>query len=141
MNMHRVVCLLIIAFLARSQGSENLNSVLWMQTSAEYQAVTRQTYAAGKAALEKALADPRWTAALEQVPDITGNYDKYPPAVILDLDETVLDNSPIQARNVVKQQGFTDAAWQAWVKEQKAGVIAGAHEFLAYAHGRGSTLR
>ena len=135
--MHRSVYLFIFASFAASQGTENLNAVSWMQTAAEYQAIARQTYAAGQFALERALAQPRWTAALEQIPDITGDFQKMPPAVILDLDETVLDNSPLQARNVVRRQSFSDPVWQSWVLEKKAGLVPGAREFLAFAHARG----
>ena len=49
-----------------AQTHENLNAVVWMQTAAEYQAVSRQTYRAAEASLERALRDPSWTAALEQ---------------------------------------------------------------------------
>ncbi|MGB9069587.1 MAG: hypothetical protein WCC21_13545 [Candidatus Acidiferrales bacterium] len=72
----------------------NLNAVLRMQTSVEYRASVLETYRWGKSALLRAMKDPRWTAALEQ----TDDFSKLPPAVILDLDETVLDNSPFEAR-------------------------------------------
>ena len=61
---------------------ENLNAVVWMQTSAEYRASALQTYRAAEAGMMRALKDKNWTAALEQktpVPEL-------PPAVILDLD-------------------------------------------------------
>ena len=135
--MHGAAYLFIFASFAVSQGTENLNAVSWMQTAAEYQAIARQTYGAGQVALERALAQPQWTAALEQIPDITGDFQKLPPAVILDLDETVLDNSPFQARNVVNKQAFSDSLWQSWVREKKAGLVPGAREFLAFAHARG----
>ena len=135
--MHRTIYLFVFALFCAAQGAENLNSVSWLQTSAEYQAIARQTYAAGRLALDKALADTQWTAALEQDRGVTGDYEKKPPAVILDLDETVLDNSPLQARNVVRNLAFTNELWQGWVNERKAGVVAGAREFLAYAHARG----
>ena len=70
---------------------ENLNAVLWVQSAAEYRASALQTYRAAEASMIRALQDKSWTAAIEQrrpVPDL-------PPAVILDLDETVLDNSSL----------------------------------------------
>src|SRR6187399_2796502 len=76
----------------RRDSHENLHAVLWMQTSAEYQAITRGLYRLAAAALDRAMEDPRWTAIPEQAgrPDLAA----LAPAVILDLDETVLDNSP-----------------------------------------------
>jgi acid phosphatase len=71
-------------------GIDNLNAVLWVQTSVEYRANSLQAYALAGRLLDDALADPRWTAALEQT---GGDYRDLPPAVIVDVDETVLDNS------------------------------------------------
>ena len=59
------------------------------------------------AALERALQDPSWTAPVEQ----TGAYQSLPPAVILDLDETVLDNSAFQGQLVRDRRPYTEAAW------------------------------
>jgi len=73
---------------------ENLNAVLWVQTSVEYQASSAQTYHSAELALARGLNNPHWTAAVEQ----NANFEMLPPAVILDLDETVLDNSVFQAR-------------------------------------------
>src|SRR5690242_6899130 len=72
---------------------ENLNAVVWTQTAAEYRAVAKQAYRLARLQLDAALADPTWTAATEQ----TNVSPTLPPAIVLDLDETVLDNSAFQA--------------------------------------------
>lgn len=105
---------------------QNLNATLWVQTSAEYAALTTQVYRSAGLALSAALADPNWTAAYEQAND----FRTLPPAVILDLDETVLDNSVSQARLIHAGQGFTEASWTAWVQEARAGAVPGAVAFL-----------
>jgi 5'-nucleotidase (lipoprotein e(P4) family) len=107
----------------------NLNAVLWMQTSVEYRASVLETYRWGKSALLRALKDPLWTAALEQ----TGDFSKLPPAVILDLDETVLDNSAFEARLAASGRGYSDQAWVEWVNERAAGLLPGAKDFLEFA--------
>ena len=112
---------------------ENLNAVVWMQTSAEYRASALQTYRAAEAGMMRALKDKNWTAALEQktpVPEL-------PPAVILDLDETVFDNSAFQARLATTGDTFTSENWNAWVAEKRAGLVPGAREFLLAAHANG----
>jgi len=119
---------------------ENLNATVWMQTAVEYQASARQAYRAAKLGLDAALADKTWTAATEQF----GDLSKLPPAVILDLDETVLDNSPFQAREIADSTpdhgvGYDEQAWRRWVSEKKARAIPGAVEFLHYALARGVT--
>lgn len=114
---------------------ENLNAVLWMQTAAEYRASTMQAYRLARMQLDAALRDPSWTAATEQ----EGNASSLPPAVIVDLDETVLDNSAFQARQVQDGSAYSEDAWNRWVEERKAGAIPGAIEFLTYATSRGVT--
>ena len=46
-------------------------------------------------------------------------------AVILDLDETVFDNSAYQARLTTSAGVFTDEGWQKWVAEKRAGLVSG----------------
>jgi acid phosphatase len=82
--------------------------------------------------LDEALGEPNWSAAPEQ----SGDYRNLPPAVILDIDETVLDNSPGQARQVMAGTGFVPAQWDAWVRQAKADAIPGAVEFCRYAAAR-----
>ena len=75
---------------AQRETHENLHATLWMQTSAEYIAVATQTYA----------------AATEQLEAIARRRDPRGLAVVLDIDETVLDNSPYQARLVRDNEGY-----------------------------------
>jgi len=60
--------------------------------------------------------------------------------VILDIDETVLDNSPGQARQVLANTGFVSKDWTAWVGEARAKAIPGAVEFCRDAASRGVTV-
>jgi 5'-nucleotidase (lipoprotein e(P4) family) len=114
---------------------ENLNAVLWMQTAVEYRASAEQAYRLARMQLEPALNDRAWTAAPEQ----TGDPSSLPPAVVLDLDETVLDNSAFQARQVQDGSSYTEAAWMRWCEERKAGAVPGSVEFLKDAAARGIT--
>jgi acid phosphatase len=108
---------------------ENLNATLWMQTAVEYKASTAETYREAQGALLPGLADRHWTAALEQ----TGDFANLPPAVVLDLDETVLDNSPFEARLVASGAPWSRDAWLAWVNEENATMIPGSMDFLQFA--------
>lgn len=110
-------------------GHESLNGTLWMQTSLEYKVATIQAFELAKHNLLKALDDPSWTAALEQ----GKGYENLPPAVITDVDETILDNSPFQARLVSQDMEFNQAMWNEWVQEAKAQAIDGAKEFILFA--------
>jgi 5'-nucleotidase (lipoprotein e(P4) family) len=112
---------------------EDLHAVLWMQTAAEYRALTTSAYARAAAVLEQALRDPSWTAAVEQ----TGAYQSLRPAVVLDLDETVFDNSAFQGQLVRDRRAYTEDAWRDWVRAREAAAIPGAQAFIHAAEARG----
>lgn len=110
-------------------GHEMLNATLWQQASPEYEAVALQSYRLARENLERALADPHWSAALEQ----HGDFTALPPAVILDLDETVLDNTPFEARIIREQGQFTPEDFAQWCEAASAPALAGVREFLGHA--------
>jgi acid phosphatase len=116
-----------------------VNATLWVQQSAEYRASALQAYAAARRALDAALADKSWTASDEEKNDDPSQ----PPAIVLDLDETAIDNTPFEARLI--QQGASydpktfDETWATWSGESAARALPGAAEFLAYAKSRGVT--
>ena len=95
---------------------ELLNSVLWIQTAAERRALTTQIYGQAKRMLDAALEDPEWTAALEQ----GEGASKLPPAIILDVDETVLDNSAYQAQLILEKTRFETPTWHEWCRKENA---------------------
>ena len=114
---------------------EALNAVLWMQTAAEYEAAAEQAFRLAKLQLDAALepGNAPWTASLEQGPD-TGDL---PPAVVLDVDEAVLDSSPFQVRLVERRVEFRLEEWNAWAREASAAAIPGALEFVKHAEANG----
>jgi len=103
-----------------------VDATLWMQTSAEYAAMSRQIWTLATRQLPVALADTTWSAALGQA----GGFGSLPPAVIVDVDETILDNAPYAARLVERDEPFTEASWAVWVEEAKARPVPGALEFV-----------
>lgn len=119
---------------------ENLNAVLWMQTSAEYRVLVEATYrAAGDKVVELARlgrADPSRlaSAALEQP---GRNTSKLPLAVVMDLDETMLDNSPLAAELIARRSGFDRELWSTWVRQRRADFLAGAERFVQRARAAG----
>lgn len=115
-------------------GQQILNATLWMETSAEYRASTTQTYATARRMLDAALADSTWTAL-----PATAGAAGLPPAIILDLDETAIDNLTFESRVIRDAKAYDAGAWNRWVSESAALAIPGAAEFLAYARSRGVT--
>jgi acid phosphatase len=115
---------------------ELLNATLWVQTSAEYQATALQAYQLAELRLDQALEDHSWTAAQEQ----TGEFADLLPAIIVDVDETVLDNSPHEAQIIEKNTVFAPKTWDPWVEEARAKAVPGALKFCQYAADRGVTV-
>jgi len=119
--------------IAALAPSDNLNAVLWQQTAAEYHASTLQSFKQAQVALEMLLKQPNVTAAVEQ----TGRFSALPPAVVVDVDETMLDNSAFQARLVKSNAVFAESNWAEWCKEKAAPPVPGAREFSNFANSRG----
>lgn len=117
-------------------GISILNATLWVQSSAEFEAVAIQTFAAARRALDEALADTSRVGAVEE-----NNEDpSQPPAVIVDVDETVLDNTGFETRVIRRGLTYDSQMWKDWTSEGIATAIPGAAEFLAYANSRGVTV-
>jgi 5'-nucleotidase (lipoprotein e(P4) family) len=129
-----VTCLLSPPLLAEELARPNdlLNAELWMQTAIEYRANCLAIYALAKTRLDEALADKNWTAY-----DQTGNYQSFSPAVVLDLDETALDNSSYEAGLAVNGTHFDPKTSDEWTKIAQAKAVPGAVEFTQYAAARG----
>ncbi|TDI71815.1 MAG: 5'-nucleotidase, lipoprotein e(P4) family [Bacteroidetes bacterium] len=114
---------------------EQLHGLLWTQTAVEYAAIAKGAYALAALRLDEALVDTMWTASLEQRG--LGGFSSLPPAVVLDVDETVLDNSAFQARLIEDDVPFRGDIWNDWVQEEKAGAIPGALDFTRFAASKG----
>lgn len=111
------------------------NAVTWVQNSAEYSLLAKQTYRAALSQLYVGCRDCKWSA--DEVQVVEGNYEHKPPAIILDVDETVLDNSAYNARNIVQGKEYSTEAWNAWCQEAQADAIPGALDFVNAAQGLG----
>jgi 5'-nucleotidase (lipoprotein e(P4) family) len=91
------------------------DSIRWAKSSAEHDALFVQVYVAAAAEVERAAASRK-----------SGTW-----AVILDADETVIDNSTYQLEQARLGQGFTPQTWNVWVGRREATALPGAGKFLA----------
>lgn len=112
------------AVLAAEQPAytqENLNAeltmaVAWMQNSAEYRELCYQAY----------------NTALDQVVRAVAHHkdgDK-PLAIVLDADETVVDNSAFEAGLIGTDNAYSNKNWDKWCAAAKASAMPGAANFL-----------
>ncbi|MBU6379240.1 MAG: hypothetical protein KJS95_12010 [Gammaproteobacteria bacterium] len=120
-------------------GREQVNATLWMQRAAEYRIAATQVYRLATERLAGSIATPG-SAALEQWPMSATDLAALPTAVIVDLDETVLDNSYYQARRAIAGGEYDEASWQAWIQEAAATAVPGAVGFLQAAAAAGHKI-
>lgn len=120
---------------ARAQdASDLLLAALWTQRSVEYKANALTVFALARIRLDEALADKNWTAAPAEQ---TGDYQALPPAIILDIDETLLDNSKYQVWMMKSDQTFSTKTWNEFCAAQISTAVPGALEFVKYADSKG----
>jgi 5'-nucleotidase (lipoprotein e(P4) family) len=122
----------------RVPSDDNLNAVVWQQTSEEYRLVAIGVWQAASRQLDRAMKDPHWDALTRE--DRDAPADGLAPAVILDVDETVLDNSPYQARLIRDHKAFDEFSWANWAHEEAATAVPGALAFAKEATARGVTI-
>jgi len=97
-------------------------ATLWMQTSAEFRALCYQTFNLAKMNLDMFIA---------------AHTGSKPVAVIVDADETVIDNSAYEAFLIGNNFGYSSKTWAAWMAAAQARAVPGALEFLNFAKEKG----
>lgn len=117
-----------IVFLFTSCQQENFDqqksqdhlimSVLWYQKSAEMKALYYQCFNWAKMRVEMATKS---------------NNDDVKMAVVVDIDETMLDNSPFETYCINNGTGYTKETWMKWTSMIKAKALPGAVEFSHFA--------
>ena len=103
-------------------------AILWAAHSAEYQAVSAQVYAQATRDLPEFLSDESWSA-------LPGHDDEQgkPPAIILDVDETVVSNSDVELTMIP----YSTLLHFEWADQHKAIPIRGVTDFIAAAQSLG----
>ncbi|CAN5349982.1 5'-nucleotidase, lipoprotein e(P4) family [soil metagenome] len=99
-------------------------ALIYQQRAAEYRALCFQAYN---------LARLRLDMAIKQ-------HSKKPFAVVTDIDETLLDNSPYDAQKAVNNQEYDLKSWKAWTAKGICDTIPGAPSFFKYAASKGVTV-
>ena len=118
---------------------DNLHATLWVQTAAEYRAAVLGAFNLAIAQLDRALGDPDWDA-LPPAERGEQSVASLKPAVIVDADETLIDNSAFQARGIRDAEPYSLPRWEAWVGERRARALPGALAFARHAAAQGVTV-
>lgn len=113
-----IVLPLLISAQALTPARDFTNAVLWQQTSGEYRALAYQAYNFARLSLKEAL----WE-----------HTNGKPSCIIVDADETVLDNSSFQGHEIKKGVSFEPSDWTKWTSLAAADTVPGALSFLKFA--------
>ena len=134
--------LLVVALFSSGRAQQdrpNLNSTLWALTAAEYEASTLTVYKSAMQQLTQAKTDSTWSAALEQKQDLSNRSvsSSLIPAVVLDIDETVLSNAPYFAKLMSEDEQIARGSFDSWVAEAHATALSGVIEYIKEAKRQG----
>ncbi len=100
-----------VSLVLTKQDLPLTNSVKWQTTSAEYQFFTEAAYQQATRSLKKLAPKNAWV-------------------VVMDIDETVLDNSAYQVNIDKAGKKFTSKSWDDWVISEKATLVPGVKKFI-----------
>jgi 5'-nucleotidase (lipoprotein e(P4) family) len=116
---------------ATADNEYQIGAILYMQKAAEYRALAFQAFNIAGMQLD---ADEKNRKKLPRA------ERKKQRAVVVDVDETVLDNSPAQAVQVKNRLPFIQENWTAWINMRRAKAIPGAIDFLNDASRKGARI-
>ena len=102
---------------------QNTQAVLWMQNAGEYEALCYQAFNAAKQAVDEA-----------------SESQTKPWAVVVDLDETMLDNSPYAGWQVLNGKPYEPKTWIEWCQAVETTALPGAVDFANYVVAQGGAL-
>jgi acid phosphatase len=114
---------------ANVDSKEIDRGVLWVRSSAEFEALTLQAYRAASDDLHKFIGDTSWSALPGQT-----SAAELPLAIISDVDETIVSNVEFQ---VDLEHPFTNRKMNDWNDANRAEPIPGAVEFVREAREAG----
>jgi 5'-nucleotidase (lipoprotein e(P4) family) len=133
----------LVVYFAMSSGAQTavqslpahtfdyqIGAILYQQKAAEYRALAYQAFNIARLRLDEDLDK-------KSVKKLPKAERKMPRAIIVDVDETVLDNSPANAYSAKNNLAFNIKDWYAWGEMRKAKAVPGAVDFLNYAVSKG----
>lgn len=101
--------------------NENILAVTWQQNSGEVNALRYQAY----------------NSAMNYVDKLVKEKTTKPYAVTLDIDETIIDNSPHAGYEIKHNDPYSSENFNKWIQKADAKAIPGAKEFTDYAKSKG----
>jgi len=107
----------------KAENEYQVGAILWTQSSGEKAALSYQAFALARLTLDRDLRLNR--------------RNRMKRAIIVDVDETILDNSRYQGMLVQTHRAYASQTWTEWCNRAQATALPGAVEFLQYVNSRG----
>jgi 5'-nucleotidase (lipoprotein e(P4) family) len=121
-----ILAIILLMFMGCQQNADKASAIpeqenivlatLWFQQSAEAKALYYQGFNISK----------------ERVLEFKKTKGDLPQAVIVDLDETMIDNSPFQGKVIELDKGYTPDFWKEWTSKEMATALPGALDFSRF---------
>lgn len=90
-----------------------------------------------KAPEVKALYYQGYNAAIDYLKSHSKKSRAKNKCIVMDIDETILDNSPYQGWLFENKESYTSRTWEAWVAKESAKAVPGSLAFYKYALKKG----
>ncbi len=124
-------CFLVLTFSLAAPGQSPEpaqktyieGATLWQQTSGERRALSYQAFNLARMMLDRDLRVNR--------------RDRKPRAIVVDCDETILDTSRFEGKEITARMNYNQKDWTQWINRVEAEAVPGAVEFLRYASAHG----
>ncbi|MCW3120329.1 MAG: 5-nucleotidase, lipoprotein e(P4) family [Chitinophagaceae bacterium] len=114
-----------VSSVSHSQNSWVVHGPLWgavwQQKASEYKALCYQAYNIARLRLDWILQQPH----------------SKPLAIVTDIDETALDNSPYAVHQALNDSSYSDRSWMEWTARVECDTVPGALSFFKYASSKG----
>ena len=121
MRLLVIFCLFFTFGCSSNKVSQKDHSMYWHKNSAEYKALCLQAYNAAKNKLDI---------------ELSKNIDET-LAIVADLDETILNNTPYNEMLIEENTSFNQENWSDWVNKKNATAVPGSLDFFNYADSKG----
>jgi len=115
---HIFILILIFPLLIISQKSKLPEDVKWVTQSEEYVELCKQIYSNAWEKIEQNIYNNDHQLNMKNI------------VIVMDLDETVLDNSMYQINLNEKSESFSYKSWNEFVNEEISGLVPGSKSFI-----------
>ena len=107
-----IFTVLLFSACQNKEDAKLPNEVRWVKKSSEYSSLCEQIYNSARLVLQNQFV------GIER------------PIIVMDLDETVLNNAQYQVELFEKSETYNPNSWNVWVNKELATAVPGAKSFI-----------